>query len=948
MHSTQKKVFIFCCLCLPSFLFAQNFGGNPASVKWMQVNTPAARVIFPKGMDSQAIRISNITAMLDTATLHSIGDKVRKWNIVLQNQNTEGNAYVRLAPVISELYMIPPQNNFNTGSLRWDDNLVIHENRHMQQLGNFNHGLTKLFSFFLGQEGQLLANGMTIPDYFFEGDAVWQETLVSKQGRGRMPSFFNGMRSLWLADKKYSWMKLRSGSLRHYTPDHYELGYQLVAYGYEKYGADFWRMVTGDAVRFKGLFYSFNKAIEKYSGKTYTQFCQDALNYFKTQTLNTAGVKKYEPSFITGLQKNNVVDYLYPQYVSDDTLIVTKQSYKELNAFYFLIHGKEKKIRVKDFVTDDYFSYRNGKLVYAAYQSDPRWGNRNYSVIQLLDVHSNEQRQLSFKSRYFSPDINAAGTEVIAVNVNTDGSNYLHRLDATTGELISQLPNPFNYFFTQTKYVDNNTAVSAVRHPDGRMALIKVNLQEGSSEPLTNFTYNVLGYPSVKGDTVFFSMSDAKEKPSLDKVFALNLKTKKLFTVSNNLNGVYSPSVNGKGDIVVSSFTAGGSRLEQITAGTQQWVEAELEEDAQFTGIAAAASQKGALSLYSLKNTEQEVKPYRKSFQLFNFHSARPFADDPEYGYTFYSDNILTSFYNTLTYTYNRNEQSHAIAWDILYAGAFPYLRAGAEQFFNRKIDTGAGGTSFSYKSTKLRAGFLIPLNFINGRTFKYVNIGADFNTEYVPYRLVNRKTIETKALNYADAFFVFSNKARMARQHINPAWAQTLTVTYRNAFNIIDNKKLVADGSLFFPGLFTNHSLVIDGAFQKRDTLAGDFFSKTFAFSRGYQDLNQRRMYKVGVNYHFPLCYPDWGFGNIVFFQRIRANAFYDYTSSLTKFRSGQLLDIKSRSTGAEIYFDTKIWNALPVTVGVRYSRLLDTDLLNPGAVNRWEVTIPFSIIPD
>jgi hypothetical protein len=180
---------------------AQNFGGNPASIKWKQVNTDRARVIFPTGLDSQANRIANVMKLLGDSTARTIGGKQKKWNIVLQNQTTISNAYVRLAPVISEFYMIPPQNNFSTGSLRLDDNLTIHENRHMQQFSNFNKGFTKVFSFFLGQEGQLLANGITVPDYFFEGDAVWQETLVSEQGRGRMPSFYNEFRSLWLGKK---------------------------------------------------------------------------------------------------------------------------------------------------------------------------------------------------------------------------------------------------------------------------------------------------------------------------------------------------------------------------------------------------------------------------------------------------------------------------------------------------------------------------------------------------------------------------------------------------------------------------------------------------------------------------------------------------------------------------------------------------------------------------
>jgi hypothetical protein len=105
--------------------------------------------------------------------------------------------------------------------------------------------------------------------------------------------------------------------------------------------------------------------------------------------------------------------------------------------------------------------------------------------------------------------------------------------------------------------------------------------------------------------------------------------------------------------------------------------------------------------------------------------------------------------------------------------------------------------------------------------------------------------------------------------------------------------------------------------------------------------------MYKVGVNYHFPICYPDWGVGNMVFFQRIRGNVFYDYTNARARL-NGTLTDIKNRSTGGELFFDTKLWNALGASVGVRFSHLLDTDLNNPGAKNRWEIIIPIGLIPN
>ncbi|MEP7254626.1 MAG: hypothetical protein ABI666_02565 [Ferruginibacter sp.] len=944
--------FLFLLLVFPGK--AQNFGGNPSSVKWQQINTYRGRVIFPKGLDSQANRIANVMKLLGNTTAKTIGGRQNKWNIVLQNQTTIPNAYVRLAPVMSELYMTPGQDNFSTGSIRWDDNLIIHENRHIQQFSNFNKGFTKVFSFFLGQEGQLFANGMTVPDYFFEGDAVWQETLVSAQGRGRMPSFYNGFKSLWLGNKNYSWMKLRSGSYKDYTPDHYNLGYLLTAYGYEKYGEDFWKKVTNDAVIFKGLFYPFNRAIERYSGKTYKQFREDAMNYFNDKSFTGQNILAPSFTYLTPIRKNNVMDYQFPNYISDDSIVVTKKSYKEVNAFYLLVNGKEKRIRVRDFVIDDYYSYNNGKIVYASYQSDPRWTNRDYSVIKLLDIYTGQQKQLTQRSKYFSPDINKEGNEILAVNVNTDGTNNLHRLDAATGRLILQVPNPRNYFFTQTKYINSNKAVSAVRNPEGNMVLITVDLTTGATYNLTPFSFNVIGYPFVKGDTVYFTAMHN----NADKIFAVTLNNKKIYQLTNNINGVYHPAVNAKGEMLVSAFTAEGYRLAKIDVSKVEWKEfpaiSFIISNSKFY-TDSAFQMTGTGVLYTLNDSSFEesatghmknpVSKYRKSFHLFSFHSWRPVINDPEYGYTFFSDNVLSSFSNNLTYTYNRTDKSHTVGFNSSFAGWFPVLSLGAEESFNRTVDT-AFGKSVNFNAATLTAGISIPLRFIGGRTNKFLNFGVGYNSEQYYYSGVGKNVFSNRAINYMSAFLGFSNVSLQARQHINPRWAQSISLNYRDAFTFRDSHKFVANSSFYFPGFSANHSLVINAAYQRRDTLS-DLFSKNFSYSRGYEALSTRRMYKLGVNYYFPLVYPDWGFANILFIQRVRANAFYDYTNAKARV-NGSLTEIQSRSTGAEIYFDTKVWNALPVSFGVRFSHLLDTDLLNPLVKNRWEIIVPIGLIPN
>ncbi len=932
---------IMIILTLPIIAGAQNFGGNPASQDWQQLNHSAARIIYPKGLDSQARRMLQLSLLLDEQKDFRLGKVKRKWNILLQNQTTESNAYVRMAPVMSELYLMPDQNNFSTGSLRWDDNLIIHENRHIHQLSNFNKGLTRVFSALLGQEGQLLANGMTIPDYFFEGDAVWQETLVSQQGRGRMPSFYNGIKSLWLQDKSYSWMKLRSGSMKDYVPNHYELGYIITAYGYEKYGEDFWQKVTNDAVRFKGLFYAFNNAIEKHSGSSYQQFRKQALQYFKEKLLPGAGAKE-QPVFLTAAEKNNVISSSFPAVIGKDSLLFSRSSLKEISSFYLLTAGKEKKIRVKDYVTDEYFSYRNGKVVYSAYRSDALRQNRDFSEIRLLDIRSNSQRKLTFKSKYFSPDINETGTELVAVSVNTDGSNALHQLDVATGNLLHIVPNLHGYFHTQPKYITEGFAISAVRNEAGQMALANIHLKTGETEILTPFSYNVLGYPSVKDDTVYYAMMHEGGSSVADKIFAFDLSTKKNYRLTDNVNGMYQPSVDAEGNLVVNTFTADGERLQKIAASQLLWQPTTATAD---EGVAFNKTSTFRLPLELPAGKSPQATEYKKSFQLFNFHSARPYYSDTEYGYTFYGNNVLSTFSNAISYVYNRNEQSSSLGYNLAFAGAFPFLTAGVEYTYNRNIDT-ALNKGIQFNSAKANAGFYVPLNFIGGRTFKTINFGAGYNLEQVPYLGIGKDVFQNTAFKYANAFLSVSNRSRRAAQHINPRWAQALAVNYRKGFNFFESQKVVANSSLFFPGLFVNHSIVLNAALQVRDSTP-DLFSNNFAFARGYDALNTRRMWKLGANYHFPLLYPDLGFGNILFVQRIRANAFFDYNVSRARL-NGSLTDIVNRSVGSEIYLDGKIWNSLDASIGVRYSRLLDTDLLNTGVQNRWEIILPINIIPD
>src|SRR5688572_19982685 len=181
-------------LCIHSA--AQHFGGHPAGMKWNQINTDSIRIIFPPGVERQAQSIAGYVHALPFLSGKSIGNHVRKFDIVLQTHSTISNGYVSLGPRRSEFQLTPLQNSFQLGSIPWHQSLALHEYRHIQQYNNFRKGVSKAFYYLFGQQGQELANNAAVPNWFWEGDAVLQETILSSQGRGRLPWFYNGFRSL--------------------------------------------------------------------------------------------------------------------------------------------------------------------------------------------------------------------------------------------------------------------------------------------------------------------------------------------------------------------------------------------------------------------------------------------------------------------------------------------------------------------------------------------------------------------------------------------------------------------------------------------------------------------------------------------------------------------------------------------------------------------------------
>jgi len=964
MTSPRLPFFIFFFLFLSTGLFAQQFGGNPPSLKWKQLNTDTARVIFPAGLDSQAQQVAAIVHQLSRTTLPTMGHSQRKINIVLQNQTTIANGYVSLAPFRSEFQLTPEQNSFDLGSLPWQKMLAIHEYRHVQQYNNFRVGLSGALYYLFGEGGQAFANSLAVPNWFWEGDAVYQETLVSDQGRGRLPWFFNSYRALRAGDKRYSWMKLRNGSLRDYVPDHYPLGYMLVSYGRERYGDDFWRRVSHDAAAFHGLFYPLQGAIRRYAGVSFAQYRRDALAWFgvspalKGATVATtaklasptgavAAGSPYEAEAdrYARTHRHFMANEEFPQFIGTDSLLYMRSSYRQIPAFVLrdLTNKNETKIQTRAVSLDNYFSVNSGRVVYAAYETDPRWGWRDYSVIRLLDPVTGEDKKLTHRSRYFAPDISVDGSEIIAVQEAADGSCELHLLETATGQLINRIPNRDSLFYTYPKFYSNKTVVTAVRNRKGEMSLALVGTGDGVVRYLLPFSYQTIGFPSVHADTIWFTASrngqDRTYAIAGGRIFGVNLPH------GDPLTGQYQPQAGAGGNFTWNTFTAVGFKLD-TTRRSSLGLE-EIPATAWGQGLPLqnidSLNRGPAHLLDRIGTAAYPASKYPGASHLINFHSWRPYINDPDYTFSLISDNILNTLETQLFVAYNRDENYKQVGATATFAALYPWLDAGWDYTFDRNAFYGA--KKIFWNENEYHAGFSVPLNWTVGTGYTSLQFGSDIVRNQRYYTGLYKDSFNTHAFAYVDPFISLVHQSQQAQQQIYPRFAEVLNLSYSRAVTSFQANQFLASGFLYLPGLDYTHSILLSGAFQQRDSLRNARFSNGFPFSRGYSAENFYQMWKLSANYQLPLCYPDWGFGNIVYFLRLRANLFYDYTHAQDFYTNGGIYNAQFRSFGSEVYFDTKWWNQLSVSFGIRYSHLLDPDFEGRGP-NQWELILPLNLL--
>ncbi len=929
-------------LILLTNLKAQEFGGFPSNIKWQEINTKHVRVIFPKGLEKRAFRIATIINHENEHNTYSVGNNSKKLDLILQTNQVISNGFVTLSPYRSEFYGTGLQDPNIVGSLDWLDILSIHEYRHALQYTNGKRGFTKFLSILQGQNGWSLGINLSLPGWYFEGDAVDAETFLSKAGRGRTPSFFKELRANFFNNRNYSYLTARNGSYTKMLPNRYPMGYTIVNYVRNNYGEQVWKDILADAGSYSSIIYPFSGAMKKHTGKRAPQMYQLAYDALKQQwndelkNINLIPTQQVMPK-----NKRTVTNYSYPQILNDGSIVAIKDSYKSIKQLVHIKNGKETKLCNYGIAPADFLSANNNKVAWVELQQDPRRANQNYTRIVAYDVNTKEKRYVTSKSKYFSPQFSSKGNQIIAVKADAALQNNLVIIDANTGKELKKLPNSKNDFLAFPKWTNNDNSIVYLAKRNSELAILKLDLDTQSITELTNWTAHIISDINVVGNTVYYTSSYS----GIDNIYAVNTSgNKKITQISSVKVGAYQPAVSSnKQQLVMVEFSDMGTLLTKMNlnevAPQQQPFTYKEPIDMDRFHIKTNAHEHNILD--KIKDTTYQVKAYKGLLKGTKLHSWGFGISKSESFFLLNFANVLSNLRANLGAVYNKNEKQMNFIGNVIYSKYFVEMGLHAAYLNRNYNEHSSFDESFVEKNYGVSLG--IPLQWNSG-SFRFM---LQPQAAYTYHNTFDYSTFNLydsyPKLNFGSVTgqFAFAAKQIKAKQNIQSRYGVELSAKYQKSLKSnVKAECINLNGALFLPALMQNHGIKITGTWQK-EPLSNNFrFVDKFDYARGYESRIKDEIYKVSFNYSLPLLYPDWGFGGITYFKRISANLFYDISNINYAQKS-----YHQNSYGIELFFDNTVFNLLPLTFGFRESILLNTDIIRPDRKTHFEFVLKMGL---
>jgi hypothetical protein len=913
-----------------------SMGQDPSSIRWKQIQTLNFQVIFPENYTEQGAYVADVLEYAYRVAGNSLGHNPRKVSVIIHNQTVVSNGFVSWAPRRVEMFNTPPQDNDSHG---WLESLALHEFRHVVQIDKLNQGVSRLLTYLFGEQATGAVLGLFVPMWFIEGDAVVIETAMTNAGRGRLPSFEQGLRAQVLEKGIYSFDKAVLGSMKDHVPNYYELGYQLVASARNQYGFDIWDKVLDYVARRPYTIFPMTFGLKRYAGVTKIRHYRNTMNMLDS-VWSVQRARADHSSFETvNPRKKLFTNYRYPAFINDTTLLALRTGMASIPAVVSIdLDGRESELFRPGLLQAHPLSTNGEVVVWSEFRKDPRWEHRSWSEVYRYDIKTGIKQKLTQKTRYFSPSISFDG-KLIAVAEVTDQNQYsIVVIDAVTGDFIRRYSTPENDFLMTPSWHQNNYTIIAIALDDSGKRLVVTDRELGGFTTIYNAGYTEISRPRFfSPDGIFFNGAFS----GIDNVYALDVPTGQINKVVLSEFGALDAVLSSDGKYLLwSDYSSMGYDLAIGSAaiGSGPLLEDVADHSLKMHEV-LAGQEDGLVIRDSIPRRNYLAIPYYRIANLFSFHSWGPISLDVDNieanpGFSLLSQNKLSTSFASLGYSYDLNEELGKYYVKYSYEGLYPIVDLVAETGLRRSFYRSSQNAlvPFLWRENNWKLGFSVPLNFQRGSYHTGIRPSALIGITKVAaidespgfFRNNNIKTLEYRLFTY--------RQQRTVARDIRTRWGQVLDISYRHTpFGGGDMGNVFATRlALFFPGLLRHHSLRLIGSFQSRqdgerlNQTINYTFSNQIVYPRGISGRYDDQAVAFSADYAFPIIYPDWRIPHLVFIKRVSSNIFYDYAfvrySEQVTSGEARKFEGSLSSMGIDIMAHTHLFRFFfPIDMGVR-----------------------------
>jgi hypothetical protein len=875
-----------------------------------------------------------------------------------------------------DLFTLPTA--YDPEPMPWSTMLAVHEGRHVTQMQFGMTGNQRPFGHAFGQKWNILVSLVYPGLYGIEGDAVIAETALTQSGRGRTSDFLNYYRIAFDQGDYRTWDRWQFGSQKHYTPDHYALGYMTFGavrylYDYPMLMKDGYNMASKKILNLS----PFISLIKERSGKKFKKEIFPEIRD-TMQAIWSRDAQARAP-FIH-MEEVTMEPDLYTNYtntvVSGDTVYAVKKGYIDTPKLVSIdSEGNEKLMTHLPHEVSN-LRVHDGKIYWSEDKPDVRWSMKSDSRIRYVDMTTgkkgtcDERHDLLFnpsfsKDRmsatlyfteggsaiyidgqtYMAPDslqiVETAWIgDIIYASAVSDNGFGIYSFDGDHWETVLQ-PQPvkitdFKNVGNELAFICDRTGVNELYHFDpisGDLSQ-KTSTRYGASD----FTY------SQDGEYLYFS--------------------------SPTLKGLqmYRTPV----DSLIDRKVDFAEKYKYVLADCLSEQENQIARE---HGVAESVNQ-------DIKVNISEPKRYRKAANMFYIHSWAPvyvsvdnimnmsfdhIFQAASLGASAIMQNRLSTGVGEFGYSahkdpYDRSKWRHSGHFKYTYSGLYPVFEAQidfndrAARQFNTTIFKKGDKAGFSMDSHELgspyfegRISTYIPFNFTSGGWYRglvpklsYTITNDMFNTS----ASVLENTGEIEGFGYpGNPPFIGALEGKNRFRHylsgsvraytmlstpnsaVYPRWGIGAEIGASGSFNTgrIISPMGYAYLYGYVPGFTPEQGLKLSVMHQQMLDSKAIFAQPTVSvMPRGlastpslssYMAVYNPAITKISADYAIPIYIGDISIGGgLVYIKRLCLTPHVDYT------RAGQT-DLLS--VGSALTFDLNglIWIGWPVSIGATYS---------------------------